>query len=875
MENFEIVAKFVGNIENIENSISAKVEILSENLAIFKVDSKNFCILCKHPQIQKLEKSSTIFMSSGRISNLSDICQNSLDKPPQNLTGKGVIVAILDSGIDIKHPDFIDNSGNSRILYIWDQNQNGNPPKGFDFGTEYTNSEINMAINGEFKIPNLDIDGHGTAVAGISSGNGRASNGKNIGVAPESSIIVVKLKTENNSLSTSSVNLIRAVKYISEKSALLKMPVVINISYGTNRGTHDGQSLFEQYLDNISEKKDTSIVVATGNEGISRHHFESDIKNGETVNIEFSISDNFKEFSFVFISSFYDYLNFKIFNSSGEQSSIIDLRQLGQETIIFNKTKITLYLDQPTPSYEGQEILLIFSALEDYIPKDIWTLQVFGIEVFDGRIDAWLPITSIAGLETQFLNSSYQTTLTLPSTSKKVISVGGYDSITNDVAEFSGKGYTRDNYISPDLVAPAVLVSSASSNGTYSNFTGTSFAAPFVSGACAIMMQWGIINKNDISMYGQRLKAFLKLGTSKKSGVKYPNISWGYGSLCLNSSLNFAKKYATIKNIENLFLKDYIQFQSAQLPNYENYENEENFNPVTNNNYIDFVLNYDKNTSLILEQEKSIKVSSILRGKYAIIHAPFEAFDYYRRNLPDYMIFERAMICGLAQNFSYLESAGIAEVQEQPFLQLRGSGVIIGIIDTGIDFNNNCFRYEDGKSKILYLWDQESNSGNNPQDFKYGTEYDNDQINDLISENYNISDVDEVGHGTFLASISAGRKFEGSNFVGIAPDSDIVFVKLKKAKKIMKEDSSIYIDTPCYESTDIMAGIEYIINIASRLGKPVSINIPLQTNEGAHDGLSFFEQYISEVSNLTGVSIVIPVGNQSNKAGHLRDQVLN
>ena len=866
MKFIESIVKFSGNIEKISESVKSKVEILNNDLAIFKTDLDNFKLLTNCSQIQKIESSCFISVCSEQNSNLSFICKSN-DKSFENLTGKGVIVSILDSGIDIYHPDFIDDDGNSRILYIWDQNKNGNPPEGFDFGTEYTNSEINMAIKGDIDIPNLDVNGHGTAVAGIASGNGRGSNRKIIGVAPESNIIVVKLLTENNSLSTRSTNLLRAVKYISEKAQLLQMPVVINISYGTNRGTHDGESLFEQYLDYISEQENVSIVVATGNEGISNHHFKYKIKTGETVNIEFSIGENFSEFSFVFVSSFYDYLTFRLSNSTGEQSSVIDLRQSGKQSIFFSKVRIDLYLDQPTPIYEGQQILIVLSSIEGYIPKDVWTLEVNGKIVLDGRIDSWLPITSIVGLETQFLNPSSETTLTLPSTSHKVISVGGYDTNTNEVTGFSGKGYTRDNFVAPDLVAPATFIPAPSTGKSYSNFTGTSFAAPFVSGACALMMQWGIVNKNDESMYGQRLKAFLKLGAKRKSGVSFPNSSWGYGSLCLKDSLDYAKKYASIKNPQELFSRDYFQFQIPENI-LDNYENQNDFNPVTNPNYLDFVINYDKNTSSIIEQDSSIKISKILREKFAIIHIPIES---YMKNLSEYVLFEKSMICGLAQDF--LESSGISAVQNQQFLQLKGSGVIVGIIDTGIDFNNECFKYEDGKSKILYLWDQGSLNGDPPEGFIYGTEYNNDQINNMMSENYNISDVDEIGHGTFISSIIAGRPSHNNNFSGAAPDSDIIFVKLKKAKKIMKEDSSIYTDVPCYESTDIMTGIEYILSISSKLGKPVVINIPLQTNEGSHDGLSFFEQYISSITDITGTAIVIPVGNQANKSGHTQFRI--
>ena len=864
MDSIDVFVKFNGDIEKISELVKSKYEILDYNLAIFKLNSEQIKKLRECSQVQQIEFSCiSSICSSERNNNFSSICYENI---PENLTGKGIIIAILDSGIDFKHPDFIDSNGNSRILYIWDQNRKGKPPEGFDFGTEYSNAEINMAINGDINIENIDIDGHGTAVSSISAGNS--------GVASESNIIAVKLLSNDSASSTSTSNLSRAVKYAIEKAESLQMPIVINISYGTNQGAHDGQSIFEQYLDSVSEKESVAIVVATGNEGVSKHHFEKIIKTGETVNIEFYIKNFFKSFILSFVSSFYDHLNYRIINSTGEQSDLIDLRNLGQQTIFFEKVRVTLYLDQPTPINEGQQIIVIFSAIEDFIPKGTWNLQIIAKDIVDGRIDAWLPITSVAGLETQFLDPTVQTTLTIPSSSRRVISVGAYDTSTNDVSSFSGRGYTRNNFVAPDLVAPGVSINSANIGGGYASFTGTSFAAPFVSGACAIMMQWGIVDKNDTSMYGQRLKAFLKLGAKKRQNINYPNFSWGYGSLCLNSSLDYAKKYASIKVPDEVFIKDYSQFQGLQINNQfkglENENGEKDDNPVTSEKYLDFIINNDKNSGLLLQQESNIKISSILQGKYEIIHVPVETYEFYKLVMPDYVLAERAVICGVAQGSSAINASGIYSVQEQPFLQLRGLDVLVGVVDTGIDFNNDCFKYENGKSKILYLWDQESNTGVPPEGFIYGSEYNNDQINSMMSENYNASNLDEVGHGTFISSVIAGRNFSGSNFVGICPDSNIIFVKLKKAKKVMKELSGIYNDVPSYESTDIMSAVEYILNVSNKINKPVVINVPLQTNEGSHDGLSYFEQYMSEISYLIGVGIVIPVGNQANKSGHLK-----
>jgi len=161
----------------------------------------------------------------------------------------------------------------------------------------------------------------------------------------------------------------------------------------------------------------------------------------------------------------------------------------------------------------------------------------------DGRFDIWLPTVEEAGMGTAFTRPSPETTLTLPSTARYVISVGGYNGTINAAAQFSGRGFTRNNdYEKPDLVAPAVGIVSARPGGGYDSFTGTSMAAPFVAGAAALMMQWGIVLGNDPFLYGQRVKAFLKKGARRNAGMAYPNPIWGYGALCLKDAMDYLQE---------------------------------------------------------------------------------------------------------------------------------------------------------------------------------------------------------------------------------------------------------------------------------------------------------------------------------------------
>ncbi|HAN20163.1 MAG: hypothetical protein A2Y15_03260 [Clostridiales bacterium GWF2_36_10] len=544
----EVIVKYSGDIFKVGTELEAEVEILDPEYAIFTLHLSRVEKLHNYKEVEYIElpKIMTYLLSE----SLSRACIPVVQSPDRfGLTGNGIIVGIIDSGIDFTHPDFINEDNTSRVLFLWDQSIDGSPPAGFRSGTEYTNEQINKALASEFPfsvLPSRDEAGHGTAVTGIAAGNGRQSMGRERGVAPQASIISVKLGHTGNQFFPRNTEIMRAIKYISDKAEALNMPVVMNLSYGTNNGSHAGDSLFETYINSVAEKWKTVFSVATGNEGSAAHHFTGTVSNNTTVEVDFVTLGIVKSFYMTLWKNFADTFSFELISPSGRSSGVIRTEQR-ENYVTLDGVLVSFYYGQPTHYNLGQELFFNFRALNSSIPKGVWKLKVNGIQVVDGNFDIWLPTVEDVSSNTAFLLPSPETTLTIPSTALNVISVGGYNALTNSAAEFSGRGYTRRIlYVKPDLVAPAVGILAPRSGGGYDTFTGTSFAAPFVTGAAALMMEWGIVRGNDPFLYGQRVKGFLQKGATRETFIDYPNPIWGYGTLCLSRTMDYLVEYSGV-----------------------------------------------------------------------------------------------------------------------------------------------------------------------------------------------------------------------------------------------------------------------------------------------------------------------------------------
>ena len=528
---WDVIVKYSGPESGLGGERIQVVPLLG-SYAVVTLPETEIAAYSVREQIEFIEKPKRLYFETFEEREAS--CILSVQNGADGLTGEGILVGIVDSGVDYSHPDFRNEDGSTRILRLWDQSVAGNPPKGYVSGTEYTKEEIDEALalgetEGRRLVPSGDFSGHGTAVLGIAAGNGRASDGVNRGVAYRSDLLVVKMGNPRENSFPRTTELMEGIDYLMRQSVKMRKPIVINISFGNNYGSHRGDSLLENYIDTVAAMGRTVIVTGTGNNGSQPWHAGGILQQGKTEEIQLAVGAFEPTLNVQLWKDYEDEMEIYLESPSGERIGPL-YERLGPQRHLLENIELLIYYGKPGPYQLSQEIYIDFIPEGNYVDSGVWKVLLSGKRVRSGQYFLWLPGGNVLNRGTGFYSPRAVGTLTIPSTAGKVISVGAYDSRQNAYADFSGRGSQFLPIRKPDLAAPGVSISAPVPGGGYATVTGTSFAAPFVSGSAALLMEWGIVKGNDPFLYGEKVKAYLRKGAQSVGGYEeYPNVEVGWG----------------------------------------------------------------------------------------------------------------------------------------------------------------------------------------------------------------------------------------------------------------------------------------------------------------------------------------------------------
>lgn len=525
----ELIVRYIGELSFLQEKYEGtRVKELLNRYAIIETDVRFVDAISLEDAIEYVEKPKILY--EDLIYSKSASCITPLQQGYQNpyyLTGEGVIVAIIDSGISLRLPEFLNPDGSSRIIELWDQTTD----------VQLSGEEINDYMKrlqssaglGIIQDIGADTSRHGTSVARIACGNN--------GVAYHADIIIVKMGFSATQSFPRTTQLMEAIDFCIRKGMAYNRPIAINISYGNNYGDHTGTSLVETYINAAAASWKCSICIGSGNEGTTATHTFGILTDDAEEEVELAVSSYETSVNIQIWKDYVDDFEVEIVTPSG-----VNLGRVGKynrlNRVVTGETIVLTYYGTPSPYSMRQEIYIDLIPAGNYVQYGIWKIRLIPVSIVVGRYDMWLPAAAALNVGTGFTNPMESMTLTIPSTAQNAISVGAYDARTATFAPFSGTGYvtTVGATVSskPDLVAPGVDIRLDETV----TVTGTSFATPFVTGSAALLMEWGIVRGNDPYLYGEKLKAYLLRGAKRTERFKsFPNEYVGWGALCVRDSL--------------------------------------------------------------------------------------------------------------------------------------------------------------------------------------------------------------------------------------------------------------------------------------------------------------------------------------------------
>lgn len=464
-------------------------------------------------------------------------------QPVLELTGRGILLGFIDTGIDYTHPAFLDSAGKTRILAIWDQTDNtGTPPDLFPYGSEYNNSQINQALSSDNPlsiVPQTDDNGHGTMMAGIACGSPSEQNSF-LGAAYNSGILVVKLKEAKNYLKDyffingpapayQENDIMTAISWLIRSAELLRRPLVICIGLGSNQGGHDGYDPLSTTLTRLGNFPGIATVISGGNETGKAHHYYGTINtNNDGHTVEINVPENSGGFTVELWGQAPQLLSVGFQTPVGETIPRISARLQHSEVISFILERTRIYVNYEIIQSSGGQLILL--RFEDPTPG-VWKIMVYSSQNTNDEFHLWLPVSGFSQPDIIFLSPNQYTTITIPGYAHGGICVSTYDAYQGGIYLNSGRGYGRLANIKPDFAAPGVNLLGPGLNQDYIRATGGSISVALAAGGTALLMEWGI-NQNPKRYYTSfELRTLLIRGAERSSTLTYPNREWGYGAM--------------------------------------------------------------------------------------------------------------------------------------------------------------------------------------------------------------------------------------------------------------------------------------------------------------------------------------------------------
>lgn len=524
---WELVVRYTGSLDGLRTRYpQIRIRELLNQYAVLIVPETLVDAVSQETVIEYVEKPKQLYfeLQAGKAASCINAVQQGMNNP-FGLFGKGTIVAVIDTGIRAESMEFRNADGSTRILNIWDQTT----------GTEYDRSQIDEALQNETKdtagIPGADVLGHGTQVAAIACGSS--------GVAAQADILVVKLGLAAKNGFPRTTQLMEALDYVVRKAIDYGKPLAVNISFGNNYGDHTGSSLLENFINDIADSWKCSICIGSGNEGLGAVHTGGTLTEDMEETVELAVSSYETGLSIQIWKDYWDDIAVEIIAPSGRNLGRIQ-ENSRVSRIRYKDMELLTYFGEPSPFRIRQEIYIDMIPQTVYIQSGLWKLRLIPRSIRNGRYDMWLPAQGALNFGTGFTSPDSASTFTIPSAAAKAVTVGAYDAGTGSAAPFSGRGYIVEIggslMVKPELAAPGVNVLVPSVSGM-ARVSGTSYAAPFVTGSAALLMEWGIVRGNDAFLYGEKLKAYLIKGAKPLAGAAVPDTQTGWGRLCLKNSL--------------------------------------------------------------------------------------------------------------------------------------------------------------------------------------------------------------------------------------------------------------------------------------------------------------------------------------------------